>query len=278
MNFSIFVIDFVITIANAMSKALIAGSDNQILIATIKAFLGGIVAMPIGGLILILILVILTVLLVLYYLRRLVVLYIGAALSPIVVLCWLLPVFRDFAVLAAKQYVMTIFILFIHMVILLLAAVLFNSFGKDSILTLLLAIATMSVLLKAGSAVNQMVGSAGIARGTKQMTVALMRGKGAIVGNYKASRGSGDGTTSMGSKFSDGDTKSGGTGGVSVTPTGTVGSKVTTGRGKFQNTPSVKVERVPERTITAKSDTPKQSMQLQDTPTKMKRQSAGTES
>lgn len=272
MAFSIFIIDFFISIANMMTKALIAGSDNQILITTIKAFIGGVASWPVGGLILVLVLVILLVLLLLYYLRRLVVLYIGAALAPIIVLCYLLPVFRDFAILATRQYIMTIFIVFVHMVILLLAAVLFNSFGNESILTLLLAIATMSVLIKAGSTVNQMLASSGMAQNTKQMAVAFMRGKSQLVDNYKSAKG--EAGAPSGSKFANQGEKSTTS---SVAPIAGGGSKVSSGSGKFQDiphkTPGVRVTRVPEQTSGPRAEISKPAA----TPSKMKRQSVGAE-
>lgn len=272
MIFSIFIIDFFITIANMMTKALVAGSDNQILITTIKAFIGGAAVVPIGGLLLILVLVILLVLLLLYYLRRLVVLYIGAALSPIIVLCWLLPVFRDFAVLAAKQYLMTIFIIFVHMVILLLAAVLFSGFGNESILTLLLAIATMSVLLKSSSTINQMVSSSGMTNSMKQMGTTLVRSKAAMVGNYKSSLGA----NSLSSYRGRSENEDGGNGGLSLTSSGATGSQVTSGGGKFQNTPS-RASGVTVRRISEKDTATNQSLTTKATASKIQRQKAKAE-
>jgi hypothetical protein len=98
---------------------------------------------------------ILSVILVIYYVGRLVTLYAGAVLSPIVFLLWLVPGFRDFVHSAVKVYLSTIFVLFIHVVILQLAASIFASItaagsarSVDPIMALLVGLATITALLK----------------------------------------------------------------------------------------------------------------------------------
>ena len=62
------------------------------------------------------------VVLLVYYVMRIVTLYIGAVLSPLVSMLWLVPGFRDFAETAFKTYLTTIFVLFTHVIILQLSS------------------------------------------------------------------------------------------------------------------------------------------------------------
>jgi hypothetical protein len=107
--------------------------------------------------------VILAVMLVIYYVLRIVVLYIGAVLAPVMMLLWLLPAFKDFVVTAVKVYIMTIFVLFVHVVILLLAASIFTGMraaGSDDalnpIMAMVVGVATMLALLKTQAVMSQM--------------------------------------------------------------------------------------------------------------------------
>src|ERR1039458_2709187 len=72
------------------------------------------------------------VILLVYYVGRLVTLYIGAVLSPLLLILWLIPGFRDFSESALKVYLTTIFVLFVHVVILALAASLLAGIGIGS--------------------------------------------------------------------------------------------------------------------------------------------------
>jgi hypothetical protein len=99
-----------------------------------------------------------------YYVIRLVILYLGTILSPIVILLFLLPGFKAFAATAVKQYVTTIFILFVHVVILLLAATIFDGMqlqnapggsGTSSLMATVVGIATLVVLLKTQGLMQQ---------------------------------------------------------------------------------------------------------------------------
>jgi len=97
---------------------------------------------------------ILAVILLVYYVGRLVTLYIGAVLSPLVFMMLLIPGFKDFAVNAIKTYISTIFVLFVHVVILILAASIFaglissDTHSADPIMALIVGLATIIALLK----------------------------------------------------------------------------------------------------------------------------------
>ena len=92
--------------------------------------------------------------LVVYYFMRLISLYLGAVLAPLVLILALMPGWRQFSWLAIKSYLVTIFILFIHNLILLVAGNLFllalaiPDFRSQSLMLLLIGVATLISLLK----------------------------------------------------------------------------------------------------------------------------------
>jgi len=155
MNTSIFLIDGIIELSNVLVSAVgkISGASSvwDTLIEIVKKTSG----QGLTALLMMLAFVILSVILVVYYIMRLVTLYIGAVLSPLVSLLWLVPGFRDFAETAFKTYLTTIFVLFVHVVILQLAASLFTGMatvGSDqlpnALMAMVVGIATILVLLK----------------------------------------------------------------------------------------------------------------------------------
>lgn len=158
-NLSIFVIDAIITISNTMVHAFTIGMSNEIIWKAFGGLVTGLTAINVGVLILIFLAMILAVLLLIYYLKRMIILYIGAVLSPLVILVWLLPSFRDFATSSIKMYVTTIFTLFIQIVVLMLIVSIFSGLTQgesNQLITALLAIATLSVLLSANRTMNQL--------------------------------------------------------------------------------------------------------------------------
>lgn len=159
-NLSIFAIDAIISVSNAMIQALLIGMSNDIIWVALGTLITtGLASASIGVLIFIAIAIILAVMLLVYYLQRFIVLYVGAVLSPLIILLWLLPSFRDFAIAAGRTYIITIFVLFVHVAILMLAVSLFSSLIQgegNPFLTALLAIATLLALLKTSRAMNQL--------------------------------------------------------------------------------------------------------------------------
>jgi hypothetical protein len=198
-NLSIFAIDAIITVSNAMVQALLIGMSNDI----IWVALGGLVTssanmLNIGVIILVLVAVILGVMLLIYYLLRLIVLYVGTVLSPLIVLLWLLPSFRDFAVSAARTYIVTIFVLFVHVTILMLAVSLFAGLVKgegNDFMTALLGIATLLALLKTSRLMNQMAMMSSGSQGLRKLGNTFVRSASHMASNAKkASAGAGAGT------------------------------------------------------------------------------------
>ena len=156
MNTSIFAIDTIIELSNALIKAvyMTSGGANsvwEVLTEVVKQSSG----QGVAALLIMVVFVIFSVILLVYYVGRIVTLYIGAVLSPIVLLIWLLPGFRDFSESAIKTYFTTIFVLFVHVVILQLAASLFVGMARGSggqapevLMSMVVGLATILALLK----------------------------------------------------------------------------------------------------------------------------------
>jgi len=120
-------------------------------------------ALSFAALLIMVIFVIMSVILLVYYVGRLITLYLGAILSPLVLLLWLLPSFKDFASNAAKTYLTTIFVLFVHVVILELAASILGTLitsgpnkTPDPIMALVVGLSTLVALLKTQGVMTQL--------------------------------------------------------------------------------------------------------------------------
>ena len=155
MNASIFLIDGIIALSNALIKAvgLISGSSSvwDALMKVVEQTSG----LGIAALLIMVGFVICSIVLLVYYVMRLVTLYIGAVLAPLVSLLWLIPGFRDFTETAFKTYLTTILVLFVHVVILQLSASLFTGMATDTLMAMVTGIATILMLLKAQSVMMQ---------------------------------------------------------------------------------------------------------------------------
>ena len=155
VNSSIFIIDSVISLSNAMIHVLYSVFPGTTVWNVLNEITKQSASLGLVALFILIVFIILSVILLVYYVMRLVVLYLGAILSPLIFLLWLLPSFKDFVSAAIKTYVTTIFVLFVHVVILLLAASIFAgmlSGGSTTALNPLMAsivgIATLISLLK----------------------------------------------------------------------------------------------------------------------------------
>lgn len=155
MNTSIFAIDGVIEISNAMIKAVNAAGGNSSIWSVLTDVVKQSGGQGVAALLIMVVFLIFAVILLVYYVARLVTLYIGAVLSPAVLLAWLLPGFRDFSETAAKTYLATVFVLFVHVVILQLAASLFAGMAAgegttmpDTLMAMVTGLATIIALLK----------------------------------------------------------------------------------------------------------------------------------
>src|SRR5258708_32960539 len=152
-NTSIFLIDFVIQLANNLISAMLhaTGGLNQAWI--VNAFNPTMISL--GGtalitLIFMVVFVILAIVLLLFYISRLIAIVVGACLSPLIFLLWAFPKFSDFAEISAKTYLVTIFSIFVHVVILQLASsflTLPGQTGTNSLISILIGIGLLFSLL-----------------------------------------------------------------------------------------------------------------------------------
>ncbi len=103
MNMSIFAIDAVISLSNGMVHALQAGFPSTSIWDLLSAMTKQSGELGIGGLLIMIAFLVLTVMLLVYFVGRLITLYIGAILSPVIMLLYLIPAFKDFAINALKM-------------------------------------------------------------------------------------------------------------------------------------------------------------------------------
>ena len=155
MNTSIFFIDGIIALSNALITAVGKVSGATSVWGTLTEVVKQSGGQGLGALLMMITFLIFSVILLVYYVGRLVTLFIGAVLSPIVAMVWLIPGFRDFAETAFKTYFITVFVLFVHVVILQLSASLFTGMAKssgndfpDTLMAMVLGLSTILVLLK----------------------------------------------------------------------------------------------------------------------------------
>lgn len=192
MNTSIFAIDAIISLSNGMIHALQSGFPSSSIWQTLTDITKKSGDMGLAGLLVMIAFLVLSVMLLVYYVGRIITLYIGAVLSPLVLLLWLLPAFKDFAITALKTYMTTIFVLFVHVVILLLASSIFagmlggnNSGQSNAIMALIVGLATVLALLKTQGVMKELSYAASAPRAAREMSSQFTRGVSTI---YRSSR------------------------------------------------------------------------------------------
>lgn len=162
INLSIFIIDGLISFSNSLIHILYLSFPQTTVWSVLSTVSRQISAYGLAALLIMVGFIILSIILLVYYVSRIVTLYLGAVLAPFVLLLWLLPSFKDFSVSAAKAYLSVIFVLFVHVIILQLAASLFSGMEKTSgshnanpLMALIIGISTLVVLLKAQGVLSQ---------------------------------------------------------------------------------------------------------------------------
>jgi hypothetical protein len=104
--------------------------------------------------------VILAVVLLLFYISRLIIIALGAVLSPLIFLLWAIPKFADYAEISAKTYITSVFSIFVHVVLIQLASAFLavpGQTGTNSLLSILVGIGLLFTLLKTPSIMMQLV-------------------------------------------------------------------------------------------------------------------------
>lgn len=162
-NMSIFIVDTFIQLSNTLVTAVLnaTGGLNQAWIA--NAFNPASMSLDqiaFITLIFMILFVMLAVVLLLFYITRLIAIALGAVLSPFIFLLWALPKFADFAEISVKTYLVSIFSIFIHVVVIQLAASFLTipeQVGTNSLISILVAIGLLMTLLKTQSFMIQLM-------------------------------------------------------------------------------------------------------------------------
>jgi hypothetical protein len=161
-NISLFLADYVILTCNVLVKAVLdstGGINHAWIVNAINptTFITG--TTPIITLIFLLIFLIVSIVLLLLYISRLIGLSVGAVLSPFVFLLWILPKFSDYAEVAIKSYVVSVFTIFVHIVVIQLASSYLTIPGNsnNSLLSIAVGIGLFATLLKVPSIMMHMV-------------------------------------------------------------------------------------------------------------------------
>jgi hypothetical protein len=183
INTSIFAIDAIIGLSNGMIHALQVGFPSTSIWDLLSQVTKKSTELGLGGLLVMIAFLVLTVMLLVYYVGRLITLYIGAVLSPLVMLLYLIPAFKDFAVSALKIYLTTIFVLFVQVVIMQLASSIFGSMLQNdtsgqpnTLMALIVGLATVLALLKTQGVMQELSHAASTPRAAREMAGSFMRG------------------------------------------------------------------------------------------------------
>lgn len=182
MNSSIFAIDTIINLSNGMIGAIHAGFGDISVWQTLISLTQQAGGLGFAALLVMIVFVVMSVILLIYYVGRLITLYLGAILSPLVMLLWLLPSFKDFASNAIRTYLTTIFVLFVHVIILELAASIFESLvtsgskTPDPIMSLIVGLSTLVALLKTQGVMTQLTYASIGPKAIRQLGVRFVNG------------------------------------------------------------------------------------------------------
>lgn len=157
INSSIFLIDWVISLSQVLVKAVLdatGGLDNAWIVNTFNPDTFKLDNAALITLVMFAIFVVLAIALLLFYIIRLMILALGAVLSPILCVLWLIPRFNGFVESSITAYLVIVFSLFVHVVILQLGAAFLTipgQTGSNPFISILVGVALLSLLLKSTS-------------------------------------------------------------------------------------------------------------------------------
>ncbi len=161
-NVSLFLADYVIVTCNALVLAVLnstGGLSHSWIINAINidALASG--TAPLITLIFLIIFLIVAIVLLFMYITRLIFISLGAVLSPFIFLLWTIPKFSDFAEIAAKSYIVAVFMVFVHVVVIQLAAsfLALPDQSNNSLISIAVAIGLFLTLLKVPTLLTQMM-------------------------------------------------------------------------------------------------------------------------
>ncbi len=161
-NVSLFLADYVVFSCNVLVKAVIAatgGLSNAWVVNAINLPALSAGTTPLITLIFLILFLIIAIVLLFMYIGRLIVISLGAVLSPLIFLLSIIPKLSDFAEIAAKSYFVTVFMVFVHVVLIQLASSFLSlpSGSANSLVSIAVAIGLFLTLLKAPQIMMQMV-------------------------------------------------------------------------------------------------------------------------
>ena len=161
-NVSLFLADYVIQTANAMVTTVLNATGGLTSAWVIDAinpatFITG--TPPLITLVFLILFLIIAIVLLFMYIGRLIMISLGAVLSPLVFLLSIVPKFSDFAEIAVKSYFVTVFVVFVHVVVIQLASsfLILPSQSGNSLVSIAVAIGLFLTLLKVPQLMMQMV-------------------------------------------------------------------------------------------------------------------------
>jgi len=161
-NSSLFLADYVIITCNALVSAVLhstGGLSQALLSDAINPVTSLTSTTPFVTLIFLLLFLIVSIVLLFMYISRLIFISLGAVLSPFIFLLWCLPKFSDFAEIAFKTYFVSVFTVFIHVVVIQLASAFITlpSQTNNSIVAIAVGIGLFFSLLKIPQMLMQLV-------------------------------------------------------------------------------------------------------------------------
>jgi hypothetical protein len=161
-NTSLFLVDYAIQASNALVTGVLSvtGGLNHAWISnaiTVSSLITG--TAPFITLIFLLIFLIVAIVLLFMYISRLIIISLGAVLSPFIFLLWTLPKTAEFADMAVKGYLVSVFTIFLHVVTIQLASAFLTlpEQTDNSLISIAVAIGLLFTLLKMPSFLMQMV-------------------------------------------------------------------------------------------------------------------------
>ncbi len=161
-NISLFLANYAIVTSNTLTKAILdstGGLTNAWIVNSVNPASLTSGSTPLITLVFLVIFLIVSIVLLLLYISRLIMISLGAVISPFIFLLWAIPKSSDFAEISIKTYVVTVFTAFVHVVIIQLA----SSFlalpqnSGNSLISIGVAIGLFFTLLKTPSLMMQMV-------------------------------------------------------------------------------------------------------------------------
>jgi len=161
-NISLFLADYVILTCNTLVMAVLnaTGGLNQAWLVNAITLPNALNQnVPIITLIFLALFLVVAIVLLLMYISRLIIISLSAVLSPFIFLLWVIPKFSDVAEMAIKTYIVSVFMIFVHVVTIQLAASYLVLPGQtnNSLLSIAVAIGLFFMLIKIPSLMMQMV-------------------------------------------------------------------------------------------------------------------------